>query len=58
MQEDDTVQLYYSTENTREFKEVEEQNLEVGAAQLYTKYALKLNICLRWALSWHLQLST
>ena len=30
MQEDDTVQLYYSTENTREFKEVEEQNLEVG----------------------------
>ena len=31
MQEDDTVQLYYSTENTREFKEVEEQNLEVVA---------------------------
>merc|ERR1712211_133550 len=26
----DTVQLYYSTENTREFKEVEEQSLEVG----------------------------
>merc|ERR1712212_609498 len=24
VQEDDTVQLYYSTENTREFKEVEE----------------------------------
>ena len=31
MQEEDTVQLYYSTENTREFKEVEEQSLEVGA---------------------------
>ena len=30
MQEEDTVQLYYSTENTREFKEVEEQSLEVG----------------------------
>jgi len=30
VQEDDTVQLYYSTENTREFKEVEEQSLEVG----------------------------
>ena len=29
MQEEDTVQLYYSTENTREFKEVEEQSLEV-----------------------------
>ena len=30
VQEEDTVQLYYSTENTREFKEVEEQSLEVG----------------------------
>ena len=27
------MQLYYSTENTREFKEVEEQSLEVGSAE-------------------------
>jgi len=30
VQEDETVRLYYSTENTREFREVEEQSLEVG----------------------------
>ena len=30
VQEEDMVRLYYSTENTREFKEVEEQFLEVG----------------------------
>jgi len=30
VQEEDTVRLYYSTENTREFKEVDEQFLEVG----------------------------
>ena len=30
VQEEETVRLYYSTENTREFKEVEEQCLEVG----------------------------
>jgi len=30
VQEEEAVRLYYSTENTREFKEVEEQWLEVG----------------------------
>jgi hypothetical protein len=30
VQEEDTVRLYYSTENTREYKEVEEQFLEVS----------------------------
>ena len=43
MQEEDTVQLYYSTENTREFKEVEEQSLEVCVTQLCAKYTLKPN---------------
>ena len=44
VQEEDTVRLYYSTENTREFKEVEEQFLEVGVElapaveQLITAY--------------------
>ena len=33
VQEEDTVQLYYSTENTREFKEIEEQSLEVVSAE-------------------------
>jgi hypothetical protein len=30
VQEEDTVRLYYSTENKSEFKEVEEQFLEVS----------------------------
>ena len=30
VQKEDTVRLYYSTENTREYKEVEEQFLEVS----------------------------
>ena len=29
--EEDTVMLYYSTENTREYHEVEPQSLEIGA---------------------------
>ena len=45
MQEEDTVQLYYSTENTREFKEVEEQSLEVGAI-VYEICSLYLDIFL------------
>ena len=57
MQEDDTVQLYYSTENTREFKEVEEQSLEVGEQVLDIKLSLKLWPS-RWALSWRQLLST
>ena len=45
VQEEDTVRLYYSTENTREFKEVEEQFLEVAVElapaveQLITAYS-------------------
>ena len=57
MQEDDTVQLYYSTENTREFKEVEEQSLEVGEQVLDIKLSLK-SWPSRWALSWRQLLST
>jgi hypothetical protein len=44
VQEEDTVRLYYSTENTRKYKEVEEQFLEVGVElapaveQLVTAY--------------------
>jgi len=34
VQEGDIVQLYYSTDNSREFKEVEVQSLEVEAGQL------------------------
>jgi len=30
VQEEDSIRIYYSTENTREFKEVEEQFLEIG----------------------------
>ena len=57
MQEEDTLQLYYSIENTREFKEVEEQSLEVGAGQLQDLHLYKI-VAFRWALSWLLQLST
>ena len=31
MQEDDTVMLYHSCDNTREFHEVDSQRLEIGA---------------------------
>merc|ERR1712029_1003553 len=44
VQEDETVMMYYSTDNTREYHEVDAQSLEIGAEMapalehLITKY--------------------
>ena len=54
------MQLYYSTENTREFREVEEQSLEVGSAedQNFTTAKQSKILAFRSMLSWRLRWST